>query len=250
MTDARRQQLALVKAAVEQDIEARREQLDEAGRRQFDVQRDIAAAEIKLHELEQQRMAVLAEPADVQEVECVPTPLARTVTGEEVHARLKHGQLAVVPVDDLLAEVERRGAHYLRNNLRERNQAEDVFGPIEGFRMRLSVARLEPAALPGTPAAASERSQLVLQGVFLPTADQLGQPVEQALLPTSPFMNAIRAKRGSSPAVVVWVYPDSYGELRTIKRAMWEAGVPLAIRPLAESQPIIFSTLGTRAAAQ
>jgi hypothetical protein len=48
----------------------------------------------------------------------------------------------------------------------------------------------------------------------------------------------------------VWVYPDSYGELRTLKKAMWEAGVPLAVRPLAKGQPIIFSTLGSKSAAQ
>ncbi|MCC6492562.1 MAG: hypothetical protein IT424_06030 [Pirellulales bacterium] len=251
LADARRQQLTLVKATVEQAIDQRRSQLDDQGRRQFDVQRDIAAAEIKLHELEQQRMAALAEPTEVEQIQCVPTPLARTVTGEEIHVRLKHGLLAVVPVDALLAEIERRGAHYIRNNLKERNQAEDVFGPIDGFRMRLSVERLESADLPGTaPTAVAQRTQLALQGVFLPTGDRLGQAVEQALLPGSPLMAAIRAKRSASPAVVVWVYPDSYSELRTIKRAMWDAGMPLAIRPLTASQPIIFSTAGTRAAAQ
>jgi hypothetical protein len=91
---------------------------------------------------------------------------------------------------------------------------------------------------------------MVLQGVFLPTSDDLGVAVDQALLPNSAFSTALRARRTSVGAVTVWVYPDSYGELRTLKKAMWEAGVPLAVRPLGENQPIIFSTLGSKSAAQ
>lgn len=251
VTDSRRQELTLVKATVEQAIQDRRAKLDDETRRQFDVQRKIAEAEIKLHQLQQEQIAAVAESSEVQEIECVPTPLAREVTGETIHLRLKHGLLAVVPVDQLLAEVERRGAHYLRNNLKERNQAQDVFGPIDGFRMRLSVERQATPAIPGSaPPGAPVHAEVVLQGVFTPTSDQMGQSVEQAMLPTSPFMHELRAKRAASPAVVVWAYPDSYAELGTIKRAMWDAGVPLAIRPLPNDQPIIFSTLGTRAAAQ
>ena len=72
----------------------------------------------------------------------MPTPLAKTVTGDEIHVRLRHGQLAVVPVDELLDEVERRGGSYLRSGLEQRNEAKDVYGPIDGFRMRLSVERM------------------------------------------------------------------------------------------------------------
>jgi hypothetical protein len=251
ITDARRQRLSLVKATVEQAIEERRAKLDKDSQGKFDVQRDLADAEIKLHQLQQQRISLLAQSDQVEEVECIPTPLARTVTGEEIHVRLKHKQLAVVPVDALLSEIERRGADHLRNNLRERGEAEDVFGPVDGFRMRLAVVRIASSTLPGAaPPVGPERPQVVLQGVFMPTSDHLGQPVEQSLLPTSPFMQAIRAKRANAPAVVVWVYPDSYAELRSIKRAMWDAGIPLAIRPLSTGQPIIFSSLGTKAAAQ
>ena len=90
----------------------------------------------------------------------------------------------------------------------------------------------------------------MLQGVFLPTSDDIGMPLEQALLPSSPFSQALRARRSAVGAVTAWVYPDSYAELRSLKKAMWEAGVPLAVRPLADGQPIIFSTLGSKSAAQ
>jgi hypothetical protein len=156
----------------------------------------------------------------------------------------------VVPVDALLEEVHRRGGDYLRNGLRQRDEAVDVFGPIDGFRMQLSVEKFT-TSLPGESLLTSpQRSTVLLQGVFMPTSDDIGQTLEQALLPASPFMQALRARRASSPTVTAWVYPDSYAELRTLKRALWEAGVPLAVRPLANGQPIIFSTAGTKSAAQ
>jgi hypothetical protein len=250
LIDGRREQLAVMREAVEKDIADRRAKLDDKGQRQFDVQREIAAAEIKLHQLTTEQVSLISQKPDVQQIECVPTPLAKTVTGEEIHARLRHGLIAVVPADDLFAEVGRRGADHLRTGLRERNGAEDVFGPIDGFRMRLSVERFD-ASVPGDSTLPEpRRATIVMQGVFLPTSDQLGQPVEQALLPDSQLMRALRAKRSASAAVTIWVYPDSYNELRTLKRAMWEAGIPLAVRPLADGQPIIFSTAGTKSAAQ
>jgi hypothetical protein len=250
LTAARRQQLSVVQAAVERDVEERRAELDAEGREQFDVQRQIVAAEIQLHELTQQQLAAIPVAAEVEEIECVPTPIARTVDGEEIHVRLRHGQLAVVPVDALLDEVRRRGGDHLRSSLQRRDEAQDVFGPIDGFRMKLSIERFT-TSLPGATVLSSpQRSSMLLQGVFLPTSDELGESVEQALLPASHFMQTLRGKRAASPTVTVWVYPDSYSELRTLKRALWEAGVPLAVRPLANGQPITFSTAGSKSAAQ
>jgi hypothetical protein len=246
----RRDQLTLVRAEVEQSIAQRRAKLDAQSQQDFDVQREIAEAQIRLHALTQEQLSLMSAPEEVQEVECVPTPLAKTVTGDEIHVRLRHKQLAVVPVDQLLDEVERRGGSYLRGGLEQRNEANDVYGPIDGFRLRLSVERrvesAPAAALPGTP----RRSMVVLKGVFLPTSDDIGMTLEQALLPVSQFSQALRARKSAVGAVTVWVYPDSYAELRALKKAMWDAGVPLAVRPLSNDQPIVFSTLGSKSAAQ
>ncbi|MBA3483513.1 MAG: hypothetical protein H0T51_17035 [Pirellulales bacterium] len=249
LIEARREQLSIAQAAVEQDVKDRRAKLDAEGQKQFDVQREIAAAEIKLHELTQEQVSLIAETTQVEEVECVPTPLAKTVTGAEIHVRLRHGQLAVVPAEALMDEVQRRGADHLRSGLNARNEAEDVFGPIDGFRMRLSIERYN-STIPGAPANSPQRAEVVMQGVFLPVSDDIGQPLDQALLPNSAFMRALRATRTAAPAVTVWVYPDSYGELRLLKRAMWEAGSPMAVRPLPDGHPIVFSTAGSKSSAQ
>ncbi|WP_428305919.1 hypothetical protein [Lacipirellula sp.] len=250
LTEGRREQLVLLQASVEEQIAERRAKLDASGQNQFDVQRAIAEAEIKLTQLTQEQVSLVSQTPDVEEVECVPTPLAKTVEGDEVHVRIKRGLLAVVPADALLEEVRARGGDYIRSGLRDRSAAEDVYGPIDGFRMRLSVKKhmvsvQGPPGMPMPPQATVE-----LQGVFLPISEDIGQSIDQALLPTSPFMRQLKGRRTATPAVTAWVYPDSYGELRTLKRAMWEAGVLLAIRPLPHGQPIIFSTSGTKSSAQ
>lgn len=250
LVEGRRDQLTLVRAEVEQSIAERRSKLDAESQRDFDVQRQIAEAQLKLSSLTQEQLSLLSAPEEVQEIECVPTPLAKTVSGDEIHVRLRRGQLAVVPVRALLEEVEHRGGSYMRGGLAQRDEATDTYGPIDGFRMRFSVERrveAQPAgAMPGTP----QRAMLVFQGVFLPTNDNIGVALDQALLPTSPFSQALRARKSAVGAVTAWVYPDSYAELRVLKKAMWEAGVPLAVRPLPHDHPITFSTLGSQAAAQ
>jgi hypothetical protein len=249
-TELRREQLVLLQAAVEKEIAERRARLDETGQRQFDVQRAIAEAEIKLSELTQVQVSLVSQTVDVEEVECVPTPLAKTVEGDEIHVRIKRGLLAVVPADSLLEEVRARGGDYIRSGLRDRSSVEDVYGPIDGFRMRLTVKRHTIAVQgpPGVPM--PPQTAVELQGVFLPISEDIGQSIDQALMPESPLMRQLRARKTASPAVTAWVYPDSYDELRTLKRAMWESGVALAIRPLPHGQPIIFSTSGTKSSAQ
>jgi hypothetical protein len=251
VVEAQREQLSLLKAAVEQDIAERRSKLDSEGQRQFDVQRQIAEAEIKLHQLTQEQVALASQPAQVEKVECVPTPIGREVNGEEIHVRLCNGLLAVLPTEELIDEVERRGVDYLRTGLDRRSQAEEVYGPIDGFRMRFLVRRQESESVPGAPRlGGSELPKIYLKFTFLPITDRLGQPIEQALLPDSKFQSTIRARRSAAPAVVAWVYPDSFEELRTLKRELWKTGVPLAVKPLPEGHPISFVTGGQRTIAQ
>jgi hypothetical protein len=254
LVDARRQQLTLVKATVEKEIAERRAKLSSEGQRQFDVQRAIAESEIKLHRLLQDQIAAANQSATVEKVECVPTPIAKEATGEAVYVQLRHKRLAVIPVEELLAEVRRRGPDYLRQTLAHRNFAHELFGPIGGFRMRFYVAREEQdGPPPGTPRAfnAATSTEPLMGWKFLPESERVGEPVEQALLPDSQFMRALRAPGSATPTVYAWVYGDSFSELRTLKRALWKSGTPLAVNPRDDGDSIgIISRGGARPVAQ
>jgi len=250
LADAKRLELKMLQTAIEKNISDRRGRLDLVKQEEFDVQRQIVQAQIELDQLTQEQLSLLDAPSEVEEIESVPTPLAKEVTGDEIHVRLKHGLLAIVPVKPLLAEVEHRGLDYLRRGLRENDAAADVYGPIDGFRLRLFLEVLTDGPATASPLVGGAKRTMVQMGEFLPTADELGQPVEQAMLPDSTLMRLLRARRSAQPALVVWAYPDSYSKLGTIKRTLWELGAPLAVRPLDMDQRIIFSSHGTKSSAQ
>ncbi|HMO83952.1 MAG TPA: hypothetical protein PKC18_03430, partial [Lacipirellulaceae bacterium] len=144
LVSLRRDQLSLIRAQAEQEIARRRAELDEAAQHDFDVQRQIAEAQFRLDQLTQEQLSLITAPEDVEELETVPTPLAKTVSGDEIHVRLRRGQLAVVPVDELLREVERRGGASPRGGLEQRNEGGGGGGAHRGGPPRAALSRPPP----------------------------------------------------------------------------------------------------------
>ncbi|QDS99863.1 hypothetical protein [Adhaeretor mobilis] len=247
--EAERQRLLTLQSVQEQDLARRRELLDEQAREDFDVQRDLVTAQLELQKLSEQQMALVGQTEESEELICVPTPLAREVEDDSIHVRLRNGRLAIVPADELLDEI-RNGAAYLRQGVRERGQAVDIAGPIDGFRMRLTLSQYSEIPVTATPLMASAKVKQVITGEFMPTSEQVGQPIEQALMPNSKFTQRLRRRRSTTESVVAWVYPDAYEDLRQLKRSLWEEGVPLAVFPLDNDDNIVFSSEGVKASAQ
>ncbi|MBX3424413.1 MAG: hypothetical protein KF688_01925 [Pirellulales bacterium] len=251
LIETRRIELEMVRAAVEQDIAARRAKLDADRQEEFDVQRKLVEAQIRLNELSQEQLRQLGAAPEVETLEATPTPIAETAGDDVIHVRLCHGLAAVVPVDALVEEMHRtNGVSYLRQQLSARDSASDVYGPIDGFRMRFRVERYAEVLAGPNPNMTVARAKHVQRGVFLPEHDDIGVPVEQALMPGGVLERAIRNRPSNRTAILAWVYPDSYDELRLLKRALWEQGAPLAVWPLRTGQPIEFSSEGSKAAAQ
>jgi hypothetical protein len=250
LIEAHRDQLALMRSAVEQEVAARREALDADAQRRFDRQREIAEAQIRLSALTQEQLSLMDDPARVEEIECVPTPIAKAVDEDAIHVRLRRGQIAIVPAAELMDELFRRGGSYLKTAFARREEAEDVYGPVNGFRMRFMVEAVQEARPRGTLTAASSDKRLVVTCIFFPVSPNIGQDVDQALLPDSEFMRTVRNRKSPTQAVVAWVYPDSYDALRTLKKALWDLDVPLSVFPRDNDDHIEFSNEGMRAIAQ
>jgi len=240
LTEARRDQLATVLAAVQEEIAQRRSKLGAEGQRQFDVQAKIAAGNIKLHELMQQQVRIAAEPPKVEEIECVPTALGKSITGDVIQVRLAHGNLAVIPVEELAKQGIDQSRDYLRDELRRRNRAVGRVGPIDGFFMQIEIVLSEESQ----SSLNSNQPRLRQAMFFHPTSDDIGEPIDQAIQPDSAFMRILSANRATKQAVLVSVYPNSYKELRTLKRVLWEMNFPLAIFPKAYGEAIGVSING------
>lgn len=248
--DDERVGLAMHKSVIEDDIARRRQQLDADKQKEFDVQRRIAEAQLKLDELTQQQVGLLSGPETVEELESVPTPLAREVDGEAIHLRLKNGLVSIVPLNELLAEVQHH-ANDIGRRLQSNDEVVDTFGPIDGYRVRMTVLRVnDPASLHGPHAGQLQRSTFEQFAEILPTSESIGQDVELALVPGGSLHQYLEAHRRQAPAVVIWLYTDSFDDFRLLKRTLWEMGFSMATRPLMPGTNIGASPHGTKAAAQ
>jgi hypothetical protein len=253
--DQQRMKLNMHRALVEEDLRKRRDQLSGTEQKEFDVQRKIRESQIRLDELTREQLSLAAAPPMVEEVETVSTPLARQVNGEEIHLRLKGGLVSIVPIQSLMDEIYPR-VDQLRRTLQERGNVVETFGPIDGYRLRLTLSRsVTPPSFAApvhlqSPGSHPRSNQIEQYFKFLPVSDSLGQNVEQALLPGAALKKLLEAHRQNATPMTIWVYTDSFDAFRILKRTLWEMNFPVAVRPMAMGDQIGASPHGTRSAAQ
>lgn len=250
LLDQNRIELNMHHALVSEDLERRRSLLDETQQQQYDVQANILQSRLRLDELMREQLTLAQAPTEVEEIECVPTPLGKTVDGAEIHLRLRKGLISIVPVDALHEEVLRH-VDNIRRRLQGRNEVVEVFGPIDGYRLRFR-ARKESVVVAAASAALPSREQIHIdqRSEYFPSSESMGQNVQQALLPGSVLMSHLATHRRQATPVTIWAYNDSFEELRELRRTLWEMGFPVAIRPLTPKDRIASSPRGSKSVAQ
>ncbi len=181
-----RDRLATMLAAADAELAARRGGLDAEGRKQFDLERDLAQARANLEQLEKQRKEAADTPSKTVKVESFPTPLSRPVDSKEVHFQLKNGHLAYVPMNEFLAQVSEL-VREKQWKLKDSGEFTDTFGPVDGFTVRFTVVREE---IPWEEAVHSGHGGATIaldHAEFLPSTSQLGEPIQEALTSKSAF---------------------------------------------------------------
>ena len=246
-SDRERIKLAMHRQVIEEDVERRRNELDAERQQEFDIQRQLVESQIKLDQLTQEHLALASSADEVETVECVPTPLAKEVDVPSIHLRVRKGLVSIVPVEKLQQEFQIQ-AEGIRRRLQSSSEVVETFGPIDGYRAKLTVIKRGPV---GGPIAGQRRENILETFIeFLPISDDIGQNVEQALMPGSVLHEYLENQRRESPPVDVWLYTDSFNEFRALKRALWERGYAVAIRPLRPGDTIGASPYGSKSAAQ
>lgn len=247
--DQQRVELATHRALIEEDIANRRDKLDQQEQRKFDVQRELFESQLKLEKLTNEQLT-LASNTDTVEVECVPTPIAKTIEGPAIHIQVRNGLVSVVPFDELIEEAKSY-TKGMASRLQNRSRVHDIIGPINGYRLKLTVLDIQSAAaITGPQVGQLKRSQRELIVEFLPNSKKMGLNIEQALLPGADLHRALEENRRERLPIVMWLYNDSFGDSNVLKRKIWEMGYPLAIRPLEIKANIAASTFGEKASAQ
>lgn len=242
--DEERVAVATLVAESKAELEDTKLKLSSDQRRDLELRTKLVAAQDELEELARTQVTLAAFKPQVESIESLPTPLAQTVSGDELHIRLADGHAAVIPLDQLLADFKDDAQANLWR-LESREQASVSIGPIDGFRLVYTLRRANFTARSG----ASGTLIRLERWRLLPDATAQGEPVEQAVLPDSRLMRLVKA-RPATTTITVWTYPDSFNEFRTLKRALYELGYPTAGRPLPEGILIGGSPEGSQSAAQ
>ena len=179
--------------------------------------------------------------ATTEEVLAYPTPIGRTVNGEEIHFRLAGGRVAYVPLDELF-DLAKSHTRRNSNSITQLSSRIVTVGPEQGFALDYVIEAKVDAA----------RGQVLIRSrewVVRPADAAVGEPVEQALGPRSRFRGVLGGAKPET-TVTLWCYPDSFDAYRLVRAELHRLGVPTAGRPLPDGAPIGGSTEGSKSVVQ
>ncbi len=234
--------------AVELKLAELARQLGEDQQAQLEGATHVAALRQQYEDLQQQIALLDQAPAPTRVIKHVPTPLARTVFGQEAHFRLKGDRIVHVPLETL---VERFKEEARRNTwkLKQSPTYTDLVGPLDGFRLKYTLRRVTRSVQTPRGRAVQERVELD-HFELIPVEDAMGEPVSTALSENSAFMASLLDYPAKKTVVTIWVYPDSFDSFRRLKDQISQRGYLVAGRPLPFDQYISGSPQGTRSSAQ
>ena len=233
--------LATAVSAARTELGARKQAADSAR-----VKAAEAAARRKELQAEIERCTLEADgiahaPATTQEVLAYPTPVGRTVSGEEIHFRLAEGRVAYIPIEELFTLAKTQTRRH-SGSLNEMASRIETVGPAQGFSLDYVIeVKVDQA-----------RGQVLIRSrewVVRPTASGIGETIDEALAPQSRFRVAL-APLTPGTTVTLWCYPDSFEAYRKVREELHRLGVPTAGRPLPEGAPIGGSTEGSKSVVQ
>ncbi len=233
-----RDRMLQVIGQVEQELEHERQDLSDEQRAQVEAQRQLARARDEWEDLTIQLEALRNAPNTPQVIKHLPTPMAKTVFGRELHFRLYAGRIAYVPWDELAAKLQEDAPQQIWK-LRDAPRVTETIGPIQHFRMTYTLRHSSDG----------RRAELE-RFVLVPTRNDLGERLEEVGNPSSKFESILSQYDPNRTTITVWVYPDSFEEFRQLKLQLFRRGYAAAGRPLPAGHPIGGSPEGTRSAAQ
>lgn len=236
-----RDQVQTLLAALDHDLATRRASLDEADRAQYDLERDLALANEELKKIKDEKQQLASgDEASTITIESYPTPIGKTVNGEEAHFQLLGGRIVFVPFDALIDRLRVTAREYL-TKMNASSDLTDTIGPIGGFRMRFVIDSFDSP---------QGRYLQVAHVELLPVSSRMGETLDEALAPNSDFQDKLSMLSPNRYTITIWTYPDSFDEFRKLKKILYEQGYAVAGRPLPEGMPIGASPSGSKSSAQ
>ncbi len=236
-----RLQLATAVSAAKVVLGQRKQETDAArvAAAEAAVRRRALEGEIEQCKLELEGLVHL--PATTQEVLAFPTPIGRTVNGEEIHFRLAGGRIAYIPLEELFERAKAQTQRHSGAITQLASRVETV-GPEQGFTLDYVIeAKIDQA-----------RGQILIRSrewLVRPVSADAGETVEEAMGSSSRFRRTLSGAKPES-TVTLWCYPDSFPAYRQVREELHRLGIPTAGRPMPDGAPIGGSTEGSKSVVQ
>ncbi|MEC9097337.1 MAG: hypothetical protein VX776_11925 [Planctomycetota bacterium] len=232
----------------EQELKTQQETLTAENQASVEIATKYEAMNKELGELIRSRQVLNQLKPDVHVLEHMPTPMAKTVFGKEIHFCLDENRITYVPFDELVDRMK-RDAQSKVHKLRNHPQITETIGPVSGYRLRYDLGYTNKVVKTRAGSRLQQKIEM-LQLELIPVQAAFGEPVEDALAKGSQFMQYIKRTVPETTTVTIWVYPNSFDEFRKFKTKLFSMGYACAGRPLPEGLYISASPHGTKSVRQ
>lgn len=235
------------------DEEKRHQMLLTATRRVYDRQaaadaqlKQISEHTRRLQEVIEQKRVESAAP--VEHLEHRLSPVVRAGSEQELHFRLRNGQISWVPIEPLLEQLKRQVMN--RAGVIQRfGRYEGVCGPVGGYTMKYAVTRHTPSLLEGLNAGSGGLRIAVSRWTVTPDQSLQAESVDEALKFGSRFRQVAEAA-DLDALMTVWLYAADFVHFRRLREFGHSLGLRVAARPLPEDAEITGSPAGSRSSGQ
>ncbi|TWT83156.1 Ribonuclease Y [Planctomycetes bacterium CA13] len=227
--------------------DAEKERFDKKATEMASRNREFEETKDQLAQLQGERERLEGEKQPVVAITHLPTPMAKTVFGDEIHFRLKANRLSVVPIERLIAEIKNdfeRAAGGSRDGL-----VEAAVGPVRGYVARYEMAKSREMVSRGGQVGLATRISLVGMSVA-PLNEPIGTPIQTMFQKGSDLDIELAGRDAATTTITVWVYPDSFAAFRHLKEHLYARGFAAAARPLPMDREITGGPQGSRSVAQ
>ncbi len=229
-------------------VEEELENIDQSVKDRIETEQELSDLEKQLADLLQQSGDIRSAEQNTAVLQHLPTPMAKTVFGRELHVMMRGNKVAVIPWERLIETLKveaRRSA--------ERNSQKDRFvnklGPIDGFLMTYGL-KSQSGIMSNGSIARMARTVELEKFELEPTGDVLHETVSESLGTGGRLRLELATCVSQHTTVTVWVYPDSFNEFRVLKEKLFAQGFLCAARPLPFHVRIGASPRGSASTAQ
>lgn len=246
--NAERLTLVDKKTVVEHQLNETVGQLDTKSQHSLALDNKLSELSAELEKITKQQGELPDSQRPILALQHLPTPMAKTVFGKEIHVMLRDSRVTVIPWDTLIEQLKSQVRTSVARQA-NRPKIEDTLGPIDGFMMRYRL--LSKAGLMSDGRVAAMGRMVELERFELePTTEIFHESVAQSLGPGGRLRTELDASRSGHTTVTVWVYPESFSEYRTLRDQLFQEGFLSAARPLPRNMRIGASPNGSSSAAQ